>query len=325
MVSVDVGPWGGLYPDDRAAIADLTALLVRIATGFVDEDMARSYNRLRNELLGNPEYADIIPRALREARTAGQFQAVVNRQVKADQEAASHVMTLVQELAQRAYQLSGPEGSVSSRVTEDGTPRRTEDGSVRVTEDGDAFQTEDGGPLLTEDGSPLQMEGQPDIVEAVGTAVGVGRAQAEGVAALNSEAWTGRITRSQRLIGLRAELGVAQLAVEELIAGLADEGGNGGPLLDEHQEALETLRELHQKLGQLLAAIDRGVLTDELGDTLAADIFRFGARAVGMLRADRAKFTLALASFAVLSACGAGDWAGFISSAALQVPKRAKN
>ena len=39
----------------------------------------------------------------------------------------------------------------------------------------------------------------------------------------------------------------------------------GGPLLDEHAEALEALRNLHHTLGELLAAIDHGKLDDEMG------------------------------------------------------------
>ena len=139
-------------------------------------------------------------------------------------------------------------------------------------------------------------------------------------AAVHSDAWTGIAPRTQRLIALRDELSIAKAAVGELIDALAEQGGNRGPELDENSEALDALRDLHRSLGHLLDAIDHGLLSDELGESLGAEIARFGKSALRSLRVDGAKYTLAVTAFALLSAAGAGEWGAFFASLALQVP-----
>ena len=172
--------------------------------------------------------------------------------------------------------------------------------------------------------APHDGGAKPIITEAVGLAAGGSTAQAVGESIIDAAAWTGVRSRSQQLISVRRELGVAQLAVGALIEGL-DQEGNGGPRLDEHEDAVDALRTVHKHLGDLLSAIDRGVLTDELGESFAADIARFCKRAVNDLRCDPSKYTLSLTVFALLSACGAANWGSFIAASVIQIsPNKAR-
>jgi hypothetical protein len=136
--------------------------------------------------------------------------------------------------------------------------------------------------------------------------------------------WTGVPSRAARLIAVRDQLDVAHAAVGYLIDELADATGNGGPINDEDSCALDALRELHRKLGELLNAIDRGVLTDELGEGLAAEIARYAANAVETLRSEPARFVVGATICAVLGACGLGNLGGFLSGAAMSIRKRVK-
>jgi hypothetical protein len=214
-------------------------------------------------------------------------------------------------------------------------------GDRRVTEDGDYLVTEDGDPIVTEDGSPIRLESgtddgpkfvevppgwpsdiPPDEYLSAQDSIGVSD-EVEAEIVRPAARWTGIASRTARLVELRGQLDVAQAAVDFLIDELADADGNGGPLLDEHIEALEALRNLHHALGQLIHAVDRGTLNDELGDGLVAEIIRYGARAVEALRKDPARFVLSATIYGTFSACGHSDLGGALSALAASI-RRAK-
>ena len=90
----------------------------------------------------------------------------------------------------------------------------------------------------------------------------------------DAAAWTGPIDRVSRLKVVRQLLPLARDTVERMIETLSEPGPNGGPLLDEQEEALRHLRQLHGTLGELLNAIDRGRFEDDLGQGLVADTVR---------------------------------------------------
>jgi hypothetical protein len=90
----------------------------------------------------------------------------------------------------------------------------------------------------------------------------------------DAAAWTGPIDRVSRLKVVRQLLPQARDTVEMLIAALSEPGPNGGPLLDEQEEVIRRLRELHGTLGELLNAIDGGRFDDDLGQGLVAETVR---------------------------------------------------
>lgn len=141
------------------------------------------------------------------------------------------------------------------------------------------------------------------IAEAVGDASGIGTADAIAEPVIESDSWTGLSSRSKQLVAMRDQLQIVERAVAHLIENL-EAPGNGGPPLDEHKEAIEALRSLHRKLGEILGSIDRGTFNDELGDSLAAESFRLGSRIISKLRGDPARYILAVTTFALLGACG---------------------
>ena len=136
-----------------------------------------------------------------------------------------------------------------------------------------------------------------------------------------SSAWTGIASRKERLLTARNLLPVAQSAIEDLIAGLSSGGHNGGPLLEDVEEAIVDLRELHRVLGDLISMIDGGQFNDDLGGELAAEAVRWTERAYQKLVSDPmpvAAASLLMAVFSVLGFPGAG---GFLAACALSVKK----
>ena len=163
---------------------------------------------------------------------------------------------------------------------------------------------------------------RPMIAATSGSASGAGTGQAIGESVADASRWTGVTSRTARLTSVRGQIEAAHDAIRYLIDDLATDEGNGGPLLEEHSEALDLLRHLHRVVGELLAAIDGGRLDDELGESFAAQIGRFDGRWLASLRDDPARYFVGLTTFATLTACGLGDWGGFISGAALAVSKK---
>lgn len=136
--------------------------------------------------------------------------------------------------------------------------------------------------------------------------------------------WTGIQSPVEQVNAVRALLPVAQASVELLIQELSRPGPNGGPLLDEREEAVESLRELHRTLGGLLQAADSGHLSDGLGQGLAAEAVRYAKRALQMLRDDPMPYATATMVVAVLGASGLGTAAGLLGGMALSIRKKAE-
>lgn len=135
-------------------------------------------------------------------------------------------------------------------------------------------------------------------------------------------AWTGAATPTERIAAVKTLLPVAQSAVAQLLASLEAPGHNGGPKLDETEEAIKELRQLHSALGQLLLAADEGRLTDAFNDGLATEAARFAKRAAKALRNDPIPYALSGTVLAILSACSFPGIGGFLSAVALSMKKR---
>lgn len=135
---------------------------------------------------------------------------------------------------------------------------------------------------------------------------------------LDPSAWTGLQTRSQRLIMIRSLIPTAMDAVETLIEDLGQPGNNGGPILDDRDEAIVQLRLLHSQLGQILSAIDNGQFDDELGQGLAADAVRYSVRISDTLKNDPMPYAVSTLVLAIFTACGFPGAGGLAASMALK-------
>lgn len=138
----------------------------------------------------------------------------------------------------------------------------------------------------------------------------------------DASTWTGASGPAERVLAVKTLMPVAQNAVEQLMILLATPGHNGGPPLDEVEEALDELRQLHAALGVLLAAADDGRLTEAFNDGLATDAARYAKRAARALRDDPVPYAIAATILATLTACGLPGIGGFLSGVAIQMKKR---
>jgi hypothetical protein len=291
-ISIATGPWRDLYPDDRSAMGAFAELIHRLLTEGVNQHLQQQYSDFRELILDNPEYADVVPPLLRKSRTAEQFQAELGKEPNDDERVAT-AMGQLREIFVRADQLSVPED-------------RGFEPSMRAPANARSlFELED----ATETGRFLEVD---DAVSST----------TSDEPTLTSSTWTGVPSRVARLVSMRAELGIAQASVQHLIDQLAAADGNGGPLLDEHADALDALRQLHRNLTELLDAIDGGVLNDELGEGLAASIARWGSRAGQELRSDPGRWTVLCAAFAVLSATGLVQLVDLFAGAAMTLGQK---
>lgn len=137
----------------------------------------------------------------------------------------------------------------------------------------------------------------------------------------DASTWTGIENRSARLSAVRNLLPLAQAAVEGMITALSDTGGNGAPLLDEREEAVGHLRQLHGALGDLLAAAESGHLEDELGQGLAAEAARYATRAARALRDDPLPYITSGLLHGLFAACGFPGLGGFLGGIAQNIRK----
>ncbi len=152
----------------------------------------------------------------------------------------------------------------------------------------------------------------------------LGSLEGETKTVVDSSAWTGIQSRSERLQVVRHILPLAQAAVEGMIAALSDTGGNGAPLLDEREEAVAHLRKLHGALGDLLAAAYAGHLDDELGEGLAAETARYARRAARALRDDPMPYITSGLLNGILAVCGFPGVGGFLGGIAQNIRKNAE-
>lgn len=141
----------------------------------------------------------------------------------------------------------------------------------------------------------------------------------------DSSDWTGVQSGKQRLAAIKSLVPVAQASIETLIATLEAPKHNGGPPLDDHEIAIENLRELHKKLGELLAIEDEAHLTGSLGTGLLAEIAAYGKRAARALRNDPVPYAFSGLLLSILTVCGAPGIAAYMAGVAMNIRKTASN
>jgi len=105
------------------------------------------------------------------------------------------------------------------------------------------------------------------------------RAERERERAALASSWTGITSPAEKARAVYSLVPPAREAIQRIIQEIEARAGNGGPLIDETQDALFALRELHAALGELLEWADAGA-TDI---PLALD--KVG-RALGKLKRD---------------------------------------
>lgn len=136
---------------------------------------------------------------------------------------------------------------------------------------------------------------------------------------LPSSSWTGIASKQERLTAAHKLLPVAQATVEGLIAELEKPQGNGGPPLDEREEAIENLRQLHRVLGEMLREIEGNAkpLNQRLLDEAAGYLSRFGSA----VRDDPMPYMVSAGLFGIFTVLGAGAVGGFLAGIASRIKK----
>ena len=180
MPAFNVGAWGGKYENDLDALTAFQDVLLRAAEGARHAELDAEYRKLRTDLLRNEEYADLVPRPIRQNRDLVAFWS--------------------------EFKSFNPQWE----------PRRQ-------------WIREQFGPLFD----------RAEVLDQVSSAP----------LSASSQAWTGVKSRSERLIAVQTLFPLAKAAIESLIDELSKPSGNGGPILDEKQEAIDQLRLLHTALG----------------------------------------------------------------------------
>jgi len=137
----------------------------------------------------------------------------------------------------------------------------------------------------------------------------------------DSSEWTGVQSARQRLVAIKTLAPVAQASIETLIASLEATGHDSGPPLDEHTAAIENLRNLHKKLGELLELKDEGQLNSDQGSNLLIEIARYGKRAARELHNDPMPYAMSATLLSILTVFGAPGIASYLATVALLVRK----
>jgi hypothetical protein len=137
----------------------------------------------------------------------------------------------------------------------------------------------------------------------------------------DSDAWTGAQSPAQKAHAVRTLIPVAQASIEALIQHLEVPSHNGGPPLEEVDEAIHHLKKLHSVLGALLDAAEDQQLGTSLGEGLIAEAARYGKRAAKALKYDPLPYALSAAVLAIFTACGFSGIGGYLSGMALAIRK----
>jgi hypothetical protein len=141
---------------------------------------------------------------------------------------------------------------------------------------------------------------------------------------IDASKWTGQADRVARLKVVRELLPVARTTIEAMIETLSQPGPNHGPLLDEREEAIGHLRELHGKLGELLTAIDGGRFDDDLGQGLAAEAVRLAKNIRDNVREEPLPCAVAGLLLTIFTAAHMPVAGAFLSDAAYRFSTKRK-
>ena len=132
--------------------------------------------------------------------------------------------------------------------------------------------------------------------------------------------WTGIKDPKDRLSSAHALIPVAQASIEALITHYEQGRGNGGPPLNEHTEALEALRGLHQALGDILKIVDSG---KSIPTKAQREAVGYLGRAAEALKDDPLPFAVSALCMGVFTTLGFPNVGGWLGAAAMTIRKSA--
>lgn len=75
MTAFEVGAWDGNFDSDLDALTALQNILLQAAEGARHVELDDEYRKLRTNLIQNEEYADVVPRSIRQNRDLKAFWA----------------------------------------------------------------------------------------------------------------------------------------------------------------------------------------------------------------------------------------------------------
>lgn len=131
--------------------------------------------------------------------------------------------------------------------------------------------------------------------------------------------WTGMLSPTQRLGAAKSLLPVARASIERLIQHLSRPNHNGAPPLDETEEAVANLRNLHRALGEILEGLESGGWEAVWGQGLPQAASRYAKRAARALRDDPVPYAMSAMLLSVLTACGFPGVGAWLASVAVAV------
>jgi len=143
----------------------------------------------------------------------------------------------------------------------------------------------------------------------------------DDVELISASNWTGRRSPKEEAAAAKALLPVARASIEVLIDYLERGRGNGGPPLDEHKEAIDALRGLHDALGGLIAAYEKEVIPSMAVKKEAA---AYLGRAAKALRDDPLPFAVSALCMAVFAGTGMPTVAAWLGAATMVIRKESK-
>lgn len=134
--------------------------------------------------------------------------------------------------------------------------------------------------------------------------------------------WTGMASVQERVVAFKQLAPIALAAVDNLIAQLETSGHNGGPPLEEHQEAIDALRSLHVILGNLLSAVEKPGFQWVDAEGMVQSCAHFAIRSVEKLKNDPLPFAVSGLALAVCSVLGFPSVGGWLAAATFELQKR---
>jgi transcriptional regulator with XRE-family HTH domain len=139
---------------------------------------------------------------------------------------------------------------------------------------------------------------------------------------IHPSSWIGLTDRKEQLAGIKATIPEVRIAIEALIHGLDHSGHNGGPPLDDRNEAIEILRDLHEKLGSILTAIDEDRLESDYGEGLLVEAVATGQRIKKNFKDNPLAFASATLIMTVFSSLGLPAYGTFGAGVAFHATKK---
>ncbi len=157
-----------------------------------------------------------------------------------------------------------------------------------------------------------QMRGLFDRAEAL---------DLESLPVAQAEHWTGSQSVKSKKQAIVAMLPVVNASLEELLDYLEQPGANGGPILDQRQDAINQLKHLREKLNEIIEMAEADQLSSAAADGLIGEASRYAKRMAKTLAADPMPYAMSALILSVLAAAGFPGIGGYLGAVALNITK----